>query len=109
MGVGNYDPVGEGDYTLLISYAGGDGYLPTSTQVDVTFTKELETPVLTLAVGTVGLHGGNDWNAVREDILELVTVDSQALTLTTENTTIEYYNEGLEIPVIGSLEQSGSP
>lgn len=103
MGVGNYDPVGEGDYTLLISYAGGDGYLPTSTQVDVTFTKELETPVLTLAVGTVGLHGGNDWNAVREDILELVTVDSQALTLTTENTTIEYYNEGLEIPVIGSL------
>lgn len=94
--IGGYDAVGEGTYTLLISYAGGnvDGtnYLPVSAQVQVTFNAGRETPVITLKDNcTVSLHDG-DWDAVRQEILENVVAENN-YGLTTDNTTIEYYAE----------------
>ena len=94
--IGGYDAVGEGTYTLLISYAGGnvDGtnYLPVSAQIQVTFNAGRETPVITLKDNcTVSLHDG-DWDAVRQEILENVVAENN-YGLTTDNTTIEYYAE----------------
>ena len=92
--VTGYAPVDEGSYTLLISYAGDNGYLPTSTQVEVTFAKKLETPVITLNKGcTVSLHSG-DWTAVRQEILDKVVADNE-YGLTTNNTTIQYFYKGV--------------
>ena len=98
MGAGAYDAVGKGSYTLLISYNGGnvDGtyYLPTSTQVNVTFAAVRETPDITLNEGcTVSLNDGN-WDAVRQEILDKVVVEN-SYDLTVENTRIEYFYEGL--------------
>ena len=92
--IGGYDPVGEGTYTLLISYAGGDGYLPTSAQVQVTFTERTAGSIVLKSGQSAGVtyheDGSINYDALRAAIFAAV-VASTTPELTVDDVTIEYY------------------
>ena len=92
--IGGYDPVGEGTYTLLISYAGGDGYLPASAQVQVTFTERTAGSIVLKSGQSAGVtyheDGSINYDALRAAIFAAV-VASTTPELTVDDVTIEYY------------------
>ena len=94
MGAGKYDPVGEGTYTLLISYAGGNGYLPASAQVQVTFTERTAGSIVLKSGQSAGVtyheDGSINYDALRAAIFAAV-VESTTPELTVDDVTIEYY------------------
>lgn len=92
-----YPAISVGKQQIRISYDGTDVISGSSAETTVNIVDNRETPIITLNEGgKVGLHGGNDWDAVREDILKNVVAEN-SYGLTTTNTTIEYYNPGLTI------------
>ena len=92
--IGGYDPVGEGTYTLLISYAGGNGYLPASAQVQVTFTERTAGSIVLKSGQSAGVtyheDGSINYDALRAAIFAAV-VASTTPELTVDDVTIEYY------------------
>ena len=96
--IGGYDPVGEGTYTLLISYAGSNGYLPTSAQVTVTFTERTAGSIVLKADQSAGVtyneDGSINYDALRESIFKAV-VESTTPDLTVNDVRIEYYAENV--------------
>ena len=92
--IGGYDPVGEGTYTLLISYAGGNGYLPASAQVQVTFTERTAGSIVLKSGQSAGVtyheDGSINYDALRAAIFAAV-VESTTPELTVDDVTIEYY------------------
>ena len=92
--IGGYDPVGEGTYTLLISYAGGNGYLPASAQVQVTFTERTAGSIVLKSGQSAGVtyheDGSINYDALRAAIFDAV-VESTTPELTVDDVTIEYY------------------
>lgn len=93
-----YDPVGEGTYTLLISYAGSNSYLPTSAQVTVTFTERTAGSIVLKADQSAGVtyneDGSINYDALRESIFKAV-VESTTPDLTVNDVRIEYYAENV--------------
>ena len=96
--IGGYDPVGEGTYTLLISYAGGNGYLPTSVQVTVTFTERTAGSIVLKADQSAGVtyneDGSINYDALRQSIFNAV-VESTTPDLKANDVRIEYYAENV--------------
>ena len=92
--IGGYDPVGEGTYTLLISYAGGNGYLPASAQVQVTFAERTAGSIVLKSGQSAGViyheDGSINYDALRAAIFAAV-VASTTPELTVDDVTIEYY------------------
>lgn len=96
--IGGYDPVGEGTYTLLISYAGSNGYLPTSAQVNVTFTERTAGSIVLKADQSAGVtyneDGSINYDALRQSIFKAV-VESTTPDLKVNDVRIEYYAENV--------------
>lgn len=85
---------------IRISYAGGNGYLPTSAEVNVTITERTAGSIVLKADQNVGVtykDSSIDYDTLRQSIFDAVvdTENSVPNTLTANDVTIEYYTKAM--------------